>query len=225
MEPPRPSKQRLPPAIIRLRHGHTRLPVDHAPLLRFSSDGKEHLMSEAREALAAEMTLSDQDLSARLPSGGQTVWSNRVAWAKVHLDRAGLLKTTRRGVFEITDRGRQVLAQPPERITLKFLSQYPEFLAFRARKIQPISGADHAETPDTAETLKRLDRAYLDIRASLAAELDKVKSGSPQFFERLVVELLLKDGLRRFTRGGGARRSAKAATKASTASSTKTVSD
>ena len=121
------------------------------PLLRFASDGKEHAIGEARDALAADMRLSEEDLSARLPSNQQTVWANRVAWAKVHLDRAGLLRTTRRGVFEITERGRQVLVQPPDRITLKFLSQYPEFVAFRSRKSQTVPGRDPAEATDTVE--------------------------------------------------------------------------
>lgn len=159
-------------------------------------------MVDARGALVLDMKLSEQDVSTRLPSGTQTVWSNRVAWAKVYLDRAGLLKSTRRGFFEITDRGRQVLAQPPERITLKYLSQYPEFEEFRSRKKEAPSEGDLSdrdrETPE-----ETLDRAYVDIRASLAAELlDKVKSGTPQFFEKLVVELLIKMGY------GGSRKEA-----------------
>jgi len=50
---------------------------------------------------------------------------NRVAWAKVYLAQAGLLASSRRGHFQITDRGREVLKAPPTRIDIKFLEQLP----------------------------------------------------------------------------------------------------
>ena len=102
-----------------------------APLLRHFSDGKEHATQDTVGALAAEMGLSEEERSQVLPSGKQSVFTNRIAWAKSHFKRAGLLDSTRAGVYRITDRGREVLAQNPQRIDLKFLDQFPGHREFR----------------------------------------------------------------------------------------------
>jgi restriction system protein len=164
------------------------------PMLRLAGDGQEHALSDARAQIAETFRLTPEDLAQRLPSGVQTVWANRVAWAKVHLDRAGLLHSVRRGVFAITERGRQVLATPPDRITVKLLRQYPEFAAFVKRPAadgpDPKPVSPEVETPE-----ELLEDAYAEIRRALGADLlARVKTASPQFFEELVVELLLQMG-------------------------------
>ncbi len=167
------------------------------PLLRVAADGEEHPLAAARDALAAQLKLTVADQQELLPSGRQPRFTNRVAWAKVYLQQAGLLQSTRRGHFRIAERGRTVLEVPPARIDIKFLQQYPEFA-------EPRRGKDET-TPDVVATLpaepelespeEMLEAAYLKMRAGLASEvLGHVKAGSPQFFERLVVELLLKMG-------------------------------
>jgi restriction system protein len=175
------------------------------PLLRVGGDGREHSLAEAREILAAEFKLSDSDREEPLPSGRQSKFSNRVAWAKSYLQQAGLLASPRRGHFQISDRGRDVFKAPPARIDIRFLEQYPEFVAFRTPKPQVeavqgevLSTQLESETPEEA-----LEAAHLKMRAGLASELlNRVKAASSQFFERLVVELLLKMGY------GGSRKDA-----------------
>ncbi|MDR9468542.1 winged helix-turn-helix domain-containing protein, partial [Marinospirillum sp.] len=81
------------------------------PLLEWAADGLEHTMQEARASLAKILSLSEKDLQERLPSGRQTTFANRVAWAKVYLTQAGVLASPKRGVFHITERGRQLLAE------------------------------------------------------------------------------------------------------------------
>jgi restriction system protein len=81
------------------------------PLLELAGDGKEHSVREAREIIAKNMTLSEADLSELLPSGTQTKFDNRVAWAKSYFVEAKVLESTRRGYFRITDRGRELLAK------------------------------------------------------------------------------------------------------------------
>lgn len=167
------------------------------PLLRISADGQEHPLVEARGILAAEFKLSDADREELLPSGRQSKFANRVAWAKVYLGQAGLLLSPRRGHFQISGRGREVLKAPPARIDIKFLEQYPEFLEFRTPKVNT-EGPHREQTsnqvePDTPE--ETLEAAHLKMRASLATEiLARIKAGTSQFFERLVVELLLNMG-------------------------------
>lgn len=167
------------------------------PLLRISADGHERRLADARGLLAEEFRLSEADRRELLPSGRQSRFGNRVAWAKVYLGQAGLLLATRRGYFQISDRGRDVLKAPPARIDIKFLEQYPEFLEFRRPKPdgeghrrEQISDEPEPETPE-----ETLEASHLRMRASLAAEvLTRLKAGTSEFFERLVVALLLKMG-------------------------------
>ena len=174
------------------------------PLLRIAADGKEHSLAEARERLAAEFRLSAVDQDELLPSGRQSKFANRVAWAKSYLQQAGLTTSPRRGHFQVSDRGLNVLKSPPTRIDIKFLEQYPEFVEFRTPRSEADQqnetslGQPEPETPEEA-----LETSHLKMRAGLASEvLARLKTGSPQFFEQLVVELLLRMGY------GGSRKDA-----------------
>ena len=177
------------------------------PMMRIASDGKEHSLREARELLSSQFRLTDRDLEELLASGRQSKFSNRVAWAKSYLQQAGLLVSPRRGHFQISERGMDVLKSPPSRIDIKFLEQYPEFVAFRMPK-ETISATSSASLPiqsevETETPEEALEAAHVRMRAGLASELlARVKAASPQFFERLVVELLLTMGY------GGSRKDA-----------------
>jgi restriction system protein len=176
------------------------------PMLRLASDGLAHSLASARERLADEFKLSAVDREERLPSGRQTRLANRVAWAKVYLEQAGLLSSPARGQFVVTDRGREVLRNPPEKITIEYLLKYPEFVAFRARgrrgdsdlKGEGGSGG-YGDTPEEV-----LEGAFESVQESLARELlAKVKLMSPRFFEHLVLELLLAMGYGHSLGGAG----------------------
>ena len=101
------------------------------PLLQFASDGEEHSLRQTIETLADEFDLTDEERKARLPSGQQAAFDNRVGWARTYLKKAGLLRSTRRGYYQITRRGAQVLEQNPPEITASFLRQFPEFVEFQ----------------------------------------------------------------------------------------------
>ncbi|GAB6083664.1 restriction endonuclease [Desulfuromonas carbonis] len=175
------------------------------PLLSFAADGQEHSVREAREHLAADLGLSDEERAELLPSGRQSVFDNRVAWAKTYLQRAGLLSAPRRAHFQITDRGRQVLAENPASIDTKLLDRFPEFVEFRAsgRKNGDEAAVATGESCETATPEEMLESAHQRIRGDLATELlRRVKAEPPAFFERLVVELLVRMGY------GGSRKEA-----------------
>lgn len=166
------------------------------PLLEFVSDGKQRSLREVREALADRFKLSDAEKKALLPSGRQEVFVNRVAWAKVYLQHAGLLEAPQRGQLKISDRGRSTLLDAPERITINYLQRFPEFAQFRSTPKKQ-KGAPPDNTPDeegrTPEEV--LEAAHLRLRADLATDvLNRVKKCSPRFFEHLVIELLLRMG-------------------------------
>jgi restriction system protein len=164
------------------------------PLLDFMKDGKEHSIHEVVASLAKFFNLSDQNLNELLPVGRQTRFYNRVGWARTYLVKAGLLTMSRRSFYQITNRGKEVLKEKPSRIDMKFLQRYPEYIEFKKRREttidKPEKIIDDNRTPE-----ETLEDAYQEIREDLAQEiLHQVKSCSPAFFERLVVELLVKMG-------------------------------
>ena len=95
------------------------------PLMQYCKDGQEHSISDTVDALAKHFKLTDEERKTLLPSGVQEVFRNRVAWAKSHLKMAGLLANPRRGIYQITQRGHEVLAKPPPALNLRFLHQFP----------------------------------------------------------------------------------------------------
>jgi restriction system protein len=164
------------------------------PLLNFSRDGKEHSAREASDALAELYSLSEDERKELLPSGQQAVFTNRVAWARTYLKQAGLIEATRRGFFRISGRGLEVLKKKPSSIDVKFLEQFPEFLEFRNRR------KDKDEVVESAEVSQQtpeesLESAYQKLRYDLGQELlNQVRQCSPSFFEKLVIDLLVKMG-------------------------------
>ncbi|PIU44993.1 MAG: restriction endonuclease [Ignavibacteriales bacterium CG07_land_8_20_14_0_80_59_12] len=165
------------------------------PLLTFVGDNKEHSLRETIDALASRFSLTPEERRELLASGKQTIFGNRVGWARTYLKKAAPLESPRRAYFRITKRGLDVLASSPKSINLGFLEQFPEFVQFRAlrhEKIddQGLSEQDGKRTPEEA-----LENSYQSLRQSLASELlDQVKSGSPHQFEKVVVELLVAMG-------------------------------
>jgi len=163
------------------------------PLMRYCADGREYTVSETVDALAQEFGLTEEERYALLPSGVQGIFVNRVAWAKSHLKMAGLLENPRRGVFKVTARGAEVVQDKPAAINLRFLSQFPEYVQFRnfrRRKEEEEQDSDQPTTPEES-----FENAYEKIRTEISAEvLNRLKGCSPGFFERLVVEVIVKMG-------------------------------
>jgi restriction system protein len=149
--------------------------------------------------LAEDFKLSQEQRTLLIPSGRQTTFSNRVAWAKSYLIKAGLLKPTKRAHFCISEQGRSVLANPPGRITIKFLSQFPEFQEFR-KPTESGNGEGDEQSPDLAQETsltpdETMRHAHSLLEQELADELlVKIRTGTPTFFENLVVRLLFAMG-------------------------------
>jgi restriction system protein len=172
------------------------------PLLTIAADGAEHSLEQAREILARDFGLSVAERNELLPSGRQRRFDNRVAWAKVFLEKAKLLSSSRRAHFQITDRGRQLLKERPSRIDIRLLlDRYEEFRRFRTSESGDVTGSEATPriVPETASQAhtpeEQLEQSYQSIRAGLAGEvLARVKAATPEFFEQLVVDLLLRMG-------------------------------
>lgn len=178
------------------------------PLLRLAGDAQEHRFRDAIEQLASEFELTDEERGTMLPSGTAPLFDNRVGWARTYLKQAALIESRKRGIFRITPRGAELLSKNPTRIDNSTLEQFPEYLAFKLRRNdeRPAGTSTSAESklcqspqlvePQTDSTPEELfSQAYQRLRSNLEAELlEQVKSSSPAFFERLVIDLLVAMG-------------------------------
>lgn len=167
------------------------------PLLVMVNDGRTYKMKDITTMLAQQLGLSSADLSEMLPSGRQTVFKNRVGWAKTYLLKAGLIDSPARATILITEDGKKVVADNPDKIDTKYLEQFPSFINFASASsstdddIQnPVQSPQTDLTPDD-----QLEDAYKQINSNLASELlSEVLKLTPYTFEKFVVYLLSKMG-------------------------------
>jgi restriction system protein len=169
------------------------------PLMEALADGGEKTMRDLTELLAERFQLTQQEREEVLPSGQQSIFSNRVAWAKSHLKYAGLLENPTRGRVRIADLGRKVLAEKLQSINVKFLKRYPAYCEFIVKsepqeKAAVTSGRttliEEHRTP-----LELIDASYQSLgRATTEELLTRLRACSPSFFESVVVRLLMAMG-------------------------------
>ncbi len=153
------------------------------PLLELARDDKTHYLRDAVDILAQHFALTDDEIRELVPSGQQPKFHNRVTWARSYLKKAGLLENPKRGYFHITEQGHQALARKPSKIDKKFLEQFQVGTTELDDEIPDV-------TPEEA-----LQKAYSMLQKNLADELLKiVMESSPEFFEYLVVDLLVRMG-------------------------------
>lgn len=165
------------------------------PLVKLASDKKEHSLQEATQTIAKEFNLSEADLAELLPSGRKTRFYDRIGWAVTYLRKAGLLNSQGRGKFQITQRGLDVIKNPPQRINVEFLEQYEEFVEFRTRRDREDEEAPTTEKLEIQTPEEAIEAAHQNLRQTLADELiQTIKNCSPAFFERLVIDVLVKMG-------------------------------
>ena len=166
------------------------------PLLRLCSDGQEHTNGEVIEVLAREYRLTPDELNKMLPKASQRVFYNRVAWARAHMKMALLLENVRRGVFRITARGKAVLGESPNEINIAFLRKFPEYRPVRELQQNNQTSDDlHPKEQEIKTPAERLEDAYMSLRENLVDELlIQLKSSHPSFFEKVVVDVLVKMG-------------------------------
>jgi restriction system protein len=188
------------------------------PFLQYTADGQVHSTQDVAGQLAKHFKLTPEEIAEVLPSGRQTKFHNRVAWAKSFLSKAQVIEHTGRNRFQITQRGRELLAEGHTRIDNRTLNRYPEFQLFRGgpeeangannnhqlpgnqppEQGRPLQSETAAQTPE-----EQLESAYQNIRAQLSEDLiAQVMKCPPEFFEQLVVDLLLAMGY------GGSRKDA-----------------
>ena len=148
------------------------------------------------EEVGKALRISPEERQVRLPSGNQTLFGNRLNWARSYLSKAGLIELPRRGYCRATDRGRELLAEGPIEIDLGLLERYPEFVAWRSQS----KVAEVVEDPGIRENAAALIASSFELlNTELGRDIvERVHSFSPAFFERLIIDLLVRMGY-----GGG----------------------
>lgn len=166
------------------------------PLLEIYGDNNEHSTAEIFNLLSTKLKLTDEEKNELLPSGKQTKFRNRISWATIYLMKSGLLTRQSEGKYKITPRGSEVLTEKPQKINMKFLEKFPEYLEFKQFKNEkPNESSVDTKSVETATPQELLESSYLELRRKLSHDLlERVKQSSPEFFERLVIDLLLKLG-------------------------------
>lgn len=163
------------------------------PILQVLQSGEEFKIRDISSAIIEWLQLSQADQNERLPSGRQTRFNNRMAWARIYLHRSGLIEKTERGTLQITQRGLEVLQENHERLTIRYLSRFPEFNQFRATGRDQEQNQNVKDIEQTPEEI--LQASYQRLRRALASELiERLKACSPAFFENLVIDLLVSMG-------------------------------
>ncbi len=162
------------------------------PLLKLFQDEKERTSKEVREQMVAHFSITAEEQSQRIPSGKQPLYYNRIAWAIAYLKMADLLSSPSRAVYVLTKEGGKVLKNPPEKITIAYLSKYSNFT--RGQNSEKDAEFDNTQivekTPD-----ELIEIGYTRIENELSSQLlRQIKSCTPYFFEKLVVDLLIKMG-------------------------------
>lgn len=166
-------------------------------ILECLSDKKVHGSKETIAYCAKVFQISEADKEERLPSGSQTVLSNRVGWARTYLKKAGLIESAGKGKYQITDRGVEAVFDKNARIDNDYLARFKNFQSFikpleekEARYGNTVLPSDVESTP-----LEIINEAYEKITSQLAEELmSNIMEQNPAFFERLVMDLLEKMG-------------------------------
>lgn len=181
------------------------------PLLQILSDGKEHELQSLIKDLSDKFNLTEAERSELLPSGNQEIINNRVGWARTYLKKANLLSSPRRATFQITKDGLEVLKTNPKKIDNEFLHRIDVFNSwmtnfkanYKNQKEAELREAQAIESSTEKTPEELLDYSYQKLKDELAIEvLEKVKKSTPAFFERLVVDLLIRMGY------GGSRKEA-----------------
>lgn len=168
------------------------------PLLRVLAANPEGLRApDAHELVAQRTGLSDESKQVLLPSGRQAVYKNRIGWAHDRLKRAGLSSSPARALWVLTPAGRTFVATYPSVIPaseLQRLAHVPPESRLRSPDGEaPVTNVEASLPPmaPTASPEEQIESAVRELHLSVAADLlEQIAANTPEFFERLVLDLL-----------------------------------
>ena len=160
---------------------------------------KDVSTKEMKDALVKHFNLTEEDCSLKTKSGSAFQLNDRIGWCRQWLRRALFIEIPQRGIYSITQRGKEYLQSHTD-LRQEDLVQYPEYAEYAHMPVT--SKVDSTgEKKDIEEKLgemtptEQMDVAFKSINDDLAADLlQRVLDMSPNFFEKLVLDLLLNMG-------------------------------
>src|SRR5271154_5290723 len=124
-------------------------------------------ISGLEDEVSRALKISVEERQLRLPSGNQTLFANRLNWARAYLSKAGLIELPRRGYCRATDRGRELLGEGMSEIDLGTLERYPEFVAWRSQS----KGGEAEETVPRDDSEESIASSFELLNAELARDI------------------------------------------------------
>lgn len=170
------------------------------PCLQCLSDGNIHTQESLRNYVIDYFKLSAEEAGALIKSGKKTQVSDRVSWTVSYFLQAGFVDSPKRGTYKINDFGKRFLSEHKSGFDKTDLLQIPSFAKFATRRTdKPANNIKHSsideDKSDDRTPTDLIDDAFRQINRALAKDLlTKILEMTPSFFEKLVVELLVKMG-------------------------------
>ncbi|MBM6616983.1 restriction endonuclease [Bacillus suaedaesalsae] len=144
-----------------------------------------------------DLQLTDEDLEELVKDGSERKFNNRVRWGKSYLENGGLLITLSPGKYVITERGLEVLESNPGYINVNpgDFDKTNEFSCITNKEIESENSSTVYEITENDTPEEIIEKSYHRLRGELSTELlSLIKNCSPEFFEKLFVDLLLAIG-------------------------------
>jgi restriction system protein len=173
------------------------------PVLRYLAAHPEGALArDVHEAAAEALHLTDAQRSEMVPSRAQRVYKNRAGWAHDRLKRAGLSVSLRRGLWQLTERGRAFADAHPIRLSPETVeelaTEYNDVRLQPGTAPEPVA-SELTQLPvlerATVSPDDRLEQAMAELRQTVTAELlEMLSQVSPEYFETVVLDLLHKMG-------------------------------
>jgi len=160
---------------------------------------KDVSTKEMKDALVLHFGLTEEDCSIKTKSGSTFQLNDRIGWTRQWLRRALFIEIPQRGVYRITQRGKDYLKSHTD-LRQEDLLQYPEYAEYAgipaSSKGKPTAnGSKVVDDIEEMTPTEQMDIAFKKINDDLSADLlQKVLDMSPNFFEKLVLDLLLNMG-------------------------------
>lgn len=165
------------------------------PIMEYMEDENIHNIKELRDFCCKYYNLTEQDLKLTVPSKKQSLFYNRVFWAKTYLVKAGLIESVSRAQYCLTDRGKEAITNGVENITLSYLKKYESFRTFIGidNKNKGNDPLKEEKLPDNPKEI--IESSVKQINQSLSDNLmQEILKMEWYDFEKLVVLLLKKMG-------------------------------
>lgn len=165
------------------------------PILKFLSDEQVKSKRSIIDAMAVNFKLTEQELNETLPSQTQPTYENRIGWAITYLKKAGLLSSPTRANFQITQEGKKIVDDNITNLNAKYLEKYESFLEFQKLTHKQNNKTNEINTQDNAAPLENIINNYEILKKKVCDDLlNKILEQSSDFFEQLVVDLVVAMG-------------------------------